>query len=207
MTFEIRADARRATHRLHRTHIIATTVLAGVLLPLVARAFSEPASGTAELQSFLVIGAFVYAGGFLLTPVIGFLAGGRARRAAAMLRARGDTTAISYGYLAPENPIVALTVKPGELGAWIDVYGEPVALGNVTKVETVALTAHRIWGSYYYALEVASADGLMLITLGTRTSWGVATASRRAHVRLAGTLLGDSNPENLDAHGLASRPT
>lgn len=206
MSFEVRADARRATSRLYATYIIATTVIAGVVLPLVARAFADPAAGTAELQSFLVIGAFVYAGGFLLAYVIGFLAGGRARRAGAMLRARGDTTAISFGYLAPENPVVALTVKPGELGAWTDEYGELVALGTVSNIETVALTAHRIWGSYYYALEVASADSRMLIALGTRTTWGVGTASRRAHMRLARTLLGEPKPENVNARS-ASRPT
>ena len=207
MTFFVRADARRAANRVLGTYLIAATVLAGVVLRLFAGALAEPGSGTAKLLSFLVIGVFVYAGGFVLASVIGFLVGGRARRAAAMLRARGDTNAISFGYLAPENRIVALTAKPGELGAWIDVYGELVALGNVTKVETVALTAHRIWGSYYYALEVASADGSMLIALGTRTTWGVATASRRAHMRLASTLLGTSHLENLNAHESASRPT
>ena len=190
MTFEVSATASRATRRVVGIYLTGATVIAATLVPVIARALSEPTKGGVELLSLLGIGALLLAGMFTLASIVGFIAARRARVAAATLRTNDVGTPIRFGRLAPENPIVALTVKRGELGAWIDEDGELVRLAYASQIQTIELTAQKIGRLDYYALRLESHEGTMLVTLGTQSTWGAAEASRRAHVRLAETLLG-----------------
>jgi hypothetical protein len=192
MTLEVRAEASRAARRALGFYLLGGGVIASVLIPLLVLAGSESTSGVAALVSFLVIGALVWIGAVALSMAIGFVASRAARRAAASLRRSEVGAAIDYARLAPENLIVALTAKPGELGIWIDDGEGLLALGHMTQIHTIALTAQSIWGFYYYALDIASAEGSVLVTLGTRSTWGAAEASRSAHLRFAARLLGEA---------------
>ncbi|MET4158144.1 hypothetical protein [Agromyces sp. PvR057] len=192
MTIEVRSGANRATRRLLGVWGVGASAIAAMLIPLVARASSGSPSATSELVSVMVVGAFVCVGGVLLGSVIGFATSREARRAVARLRAGDLSAAVQYGRLASVHGIVALTVQPGKLGAWVDDGVELVALSEVTGIDAVALTSQKIWGWHYYALDVRSPDGEAVVTLGTRTTWGAAEASRSAHLRLAEKLLGAS---------------
>ncbi|KRC58599.1 hypothetical protein ASE14_18770 [Agromyces sp. Root81] len=144
-------------------------------------------------------GVLVWGGAAGLSILVGFITSRAARRAATQLRPNGKAVAIDYGRLAPENMIVALTPRPGAIGAWIDEGDGMSELGFVNHIQSLALTSQRIWGFSYYALEVASADASVLVTLGTRWTWGAAEASRRAHLRLAAALLSDAGPKGSGA--------
>lgn len=189
MTLEIRAQARRAGNRVVGVAVIGGVTIAGVLLPFLGLTVSRAESGPAVLISVVVAGTLVWLSAVGLSILVGFITSKAARRAAAQLRASGDEVAIDYGRLAPENMIVALMSRPGAIGAWIDEGAGMSELGFVNQIQSVALTSQRIWGFSYYALEVTSIDASVLITLGTRWTWGAAEASRRAHRRLPALLL------------------
>jgi hypothetical protein len=195
MTIEIRAGAGRAARRVLGFWVVGGYVVTAALIPLVFSASSGSLFEGSALWSFLVVGAIVWLGAALLSSVFGFAASRDARRAAASLRVRDPSAEIHYGRLAPEHGIVALTAEPGKVVAWVADGDRLVALSEVTDVDAVALTAEKIWGFYYYALDIRSPGAAAVVTVGTKATWGAAEASRKAHLRLAARLLG--TPDGL----------
>lgn len=191
MTIEIRTESRRAANRALGVYIVgASAAIMFLLMPALVRASSGTQADLMALLQLLFAVGLVWVGGWALASIIGYFVGRSARRAAAGLRANGFETDIAYGRLAPENFVVALSPTPGRISAWIDEGDGLYEIGRVSEISSVALTAQKMGGAYYYALQIESATGIMLITLGMRSTWGTAEASRRAHLRLARELVG-----------------
>jgi hypothetical protein len=191
VTIEIRSESRRAANRVLGVYIVgAGGIISFLLMPALVQASSGSHTDRMALLQLLFTGALVWFGVSALTSIVGYFMAHSARRAAAGLRANGVEAEIGYGRLAPENYVVALTPTPGSISAWIDWGYELREVGRVSEISSVALTAQKMSGAYYYALQIESPTGSMMITLGTRSTWGLAEASRRAHLRLANDLLG-----------------
>jgi hypothetical protein len=189
MRVEIRAAAKRAARRAAGFYLLGGLAVSVSLTPLVLRASSGDQTAVAALALFLVVGAAVWIGGALVAMAVGFFGASSARRAARELRARGENLSVEYGRLAPENAIVAVTTRPGEVEAWLDDGDGLLALSRISNIRSVALTSQRIWSFHYYALEVSSEEETLVITFGTRCTWGAAEASRRMHLDIAQRLL------------------